>query len=270
MTAGANIVDTLTWNNLRDILMTPGALGILAEDEAARNLEGDPSSDLARLSRLIEHETKQQGNFYAALGNTDNAKVQAGILFQISQLETALADHQRERDELQARAEDWQTRQHLYGEVQHWVDRYVVILGLLRLDESEAERKAIRQLIEALGVTVTVSRTLDGALDLHLDLLLFGDAPLPAWDVQLDDAQQIVIQRLQALAPSEPAAADLLATLMLARVAAAQQATPVETLLGTFVNCAASKSRPFKGRTHRRSRSAASPREAVLDTANLH
>jgi site-specific DNA recombinase len=76
----AKEVDQVVWDQLRDYLLNPDKLAALAEQQAQAELNDDPSSEVHRMRQLLAEATRKRDNLYAAIGETDNKTVRAGLL----------------------------------------------------------------------------------------------------------------------------------------------------------------------------------------------
>lgn len=172
-------LDALVWKGVRLVLLTPGHLEVLAEQQRQADLTGlDTGAGGLRHLREVQADLlRQQETFMTSLGRATDEYSRRLYESKITELGPKLAEAEQRIAEQQRVADDEQHRQGVLADVRAQLGRYV---GILAYDDllPPARRVAFQQrVLRSLGFTATVTQQPDGRVLVGGELRLASGIP---------------------------------------------------------------------------------------------
>lgn len=190
-TVTADVLDALVWDAVvRDILLVPGKLAELAEQQRQADLAGDdPQSEVRRLRDLRADLMERRDNLADSISRQKDAFVRATLEAQLAKLGPQLTDADERLEDAQRRTANEAQRQAVLADVDSQVVRHALLLHLSPTLPTPARVSFQRRVLRALGFTATVETAPDGRLAVAAELRLAAGQP-GLWFVSEDEQRQ--------------------------------------------------------------------------------
>jgi hypothetical protein len=165
--------DPLVWDAVRRVLLTPGLLERMAEEQQRADqatLAGDLGANgaadgLRHLEQVRADLIAQRGSLADSIARNTDAFLKATLEEKLIRLGPALAEAEERLAEARARAADDTHRQAVLADVRQQLGRYAFVIELVHLLPATVRVPVQRRILRALGFTgaVTWEPAYDGA-----------------------------------------------------------------------------------------------------------
>jgi Recombinase zinc beta ribbon domain len=178
----ADRLDRAVWAQVQAVLLEPGALERLAEEQATLDAGDDPTSHLAALKATHKDFAARIAAATDAVVNAPTAFVRGALMDKLAALEPALRDLSAEIADYERSARDHAARRQLLGDVRLQVQRYQALVA--RLDMRRPEDVPLAHgILRSLGFSVIVARAADHSIVLDIQFHVGGQAAVPWFGV---------------------------------------------------------------------------------------
>ncbi len=178
----ADRLDRAVWAQVQAVLLEPGALERLAEEQATLDAGDDPTSHLAALKATHKDFAARIAAATDAVVNAPTAFVRGALMDKLAALEPALVELTAEIADYERTVHDHAARRQFLGNVRLQVQRYQALVA--NLDMAKPEHVPLAHgILRSLGFSVIVARAADHSIDLDIQFHVGGLAAVPWFGV---------------------------------------------------------------------------------------
>ncbi len=187
----APVLDGLVWDAIvREVLLVPGKLAELAEQQRQADLAGqDPQSEVRRRREMRADLLERRANLADSISRQKDPFVRATLEEQLGKLGPQLADAEERLEDAQHRTANEEQRQAVLADVTSQATRHALLLHLAPTLPTPARVSFQRRVLRALGFQATVTKDPAGRLDVAVELRLSAGQP-GLWFVSDEEQRQ--------------------------------------------------------------------------------